>query len=249
MVAPSHRCASSLLASRSVHIFAQFAKELRPSGMYCSAFKWECLVLDLSGPSTVFFCHFQSRQNASSKPMSCTLRSLHPFPFSVLFRRAILLELCLDQLRRLIPWRSLSASHHDLFSFAVLKHPLFALKMVHWPGKLAPRPRAVCLSRVFCLLYVFIFLACSSAIRSFFFRVMLQLFFCCSCFLFLISTAPRSFTFVNLPLGVLCARLHCSSYFLRDFLLEESALLDRFFSHQRMSDTTTVLSEYCRCNT
>ena len=157
LISGNHSCASSLLASPSVHICAQFAKELRPSGMYCSAFKWECLVLDLSNPTTVF-CHFQSRQNPSSKPMSCTLRSLHPFPFSLLFRHAILWELCLDQLRRLIPWRSFFASHHDLFSFAALKHPLFALKMAHWPGKLAPRPRAGCLSHAFfCLLCLFMF--------------------------------------------------------------------------------------------
>ena len=163
--------------------------------------------------------------------MSSTLRSLHPFPFSLLFRRAILWELCLDQLRRLIPWRCLFASHHDLFSFAALKHPLFALKMAHWPGKLAPRPRAGCLSlMLFCLLYLLMFLSCSFVVCSGFFRNTLPMFFCCSCFLFLISTAPRSFTFVNLPLGVLCARLHCSSYFLRYFLLEESALLDRFSS-------------------
>ena len=183
-MALSHSCASSLLASPSVHICAQFAKELSPSGTSCSAFKWECLVLDLSGPSTVFFCHFQSRQNPSSKRMSCTLRSLHPFSFSLLFRRAILWELCLDQLRRLIPWRCLFASHRDLFSFAALKHPLFALKMAHWPGELAPRPRAGCLSlMLFCLLYLPIFLSCSFVVCSGFFRVMLQLFF----LLFLLS--------------------------------------------------------------
>ena len=196
----------------------------------------QCLQVGVSRPRPVksqhsFLLPFPVSPDPSPKPMSSTLRSLHPFPFSLLFRRAIAWELCLDQRRRLIPWRCLFASHYDLFSFAALKHPLFALKMAHWPGKLAPRPRAGCLSLMhFCLLYQLMFLSCSFVVCSGFFRNTLPMFFCCSCFLFLISTAPRSFTFVNLPLGVLCARLHCSSYFLRYFLLEESTLLDRFSS-------------------
>ena len=87
--------------------------------MYCSAFRWEFLVLDLPGFSTLLSCPVSpeavsSKRAGPSKAVSCTLRCLHSFS-PIRLQTCHLWELCLDQFRRLITWCSLFASHHDPF--------------------------------------------------------------------------------------------------------------------------------------
>ena len=93
---------------------------LSPSGAYCSAFRWEFLVLDLPGSATVLR-HLQPRQHSSpgewfdlpGQFLAFLDLFVHLRPF--FFGQVVSQKFCLDHLCRFLSWSCLLASQHDLF--------------------------------------------------------------------------------------------------------------------------------------
>ena len=93
-------------------------KELKPSSMYCSAFRWEFLVLDLPGSAPFSDISSLIKILPHGQGLYLPSQFLAFFDLFIHTRPLVLFDVSLQKVACLLP---------IMICFATLKHPLFAL--------------------------------------------------------------------------------------------------------------------------